>query len=273
MTRMLAVGLVVLGGCARSLDDLMPFPCPDSGLCQEHAVCSRSWQCERVEEDKTCAKETRAYSTSSQSDAKSFVCVGGTLAQGCPCPKGRSCRDFGTGQKACLLDCDDGGCAAAGLSCQLWSGQASCVAVDLTPPGSGTGLLGNVYLGTDLRSPASAVVDGPIDFHNRAWPVVGTTNVSVRYTGFIEARATGSHVFWVASDDGVRLTLDGSRVVDDWNEHGITYWNAPPLELVAGQRVSVVLEHFNKGGPSDLKLGWDTPLGNGVISRSQLYQP
>ena len=48
---------------------------------------------------------------------------------------------------------------------------------------------------------------------------------SRRWTGKVEAPVTGSYTFTARGDDGVRLYLSGTKVIDGWSDHGATDFN------------------------------------------------
>jgi hypothetical protein len=83
---------------------------------------------------------------------------------------------------------------------------------------------------------------------------------SARWTGFIEAPATGEFAFHTFSNDGIRLWLDGRKLVDDWTDHSEKE-DTGRISLMAGQRYAVKLEYFYNGGQGATKLWWTNPDG------------
>jgi hypothetical protein len=63
----------------------------------------------------------------------------------------------------------------------------------------------------------------------------------------------GTWEFRTLSDDGVRLTVDGEPIIDNWTWHGPTP-NAGTLRLATGKTVEVVVEHFEIDGYAVLEL-------------------
>jgi YVTN family beta-propeller protein len=88
---------------------------------------------------------------------------------------------------------------------------------------------------------------------------IGIDSFSVRWTGQVSVLASGSYVLQTISDDGVRLWVNGSQLINNWTDHAATTNNAPALTLVAGQRYDVVLEYYEKSGGAVTKLNWQTP--------------
>lgn len=59
--------------------------------------------------------------------------------------------------------------------------------------------------------------------------------------------------FKTLSDDGVRVTVDGKPVVENWAWHGPTP-NEGIFDQMADREVQIVVEHFEIDGYSTLKL-------------------
>ena len=63
----------------------------------------------------------------------------------------------------------------------------------------------------------------------------------------------GKWEFTTLSDDGVRVTVDGQPVIENWTWHGPTR-NAGTLEMPAEKTVEIVVEHFEIDGYAVLEL-------------------
>jgi len=145
-------------------------------------------------------------------------------------------------------------------------------------PGSGTGLLGAYYNVVDLvGTPTLTRVDPVVAFDwadgspDAALP---TDEFSARWTGQVQAPVSGFYRFATGSDDGVRLSVGGQLLVDNWTGHGYTLDNADPIYLEAGQKYDVALEFFESGGEAVIRLFWSHPgQPSQVIPQSQLYPP
>lgn len=130
-------------------------------------------------------------------------------------------------------------------------------------PGDGTGLTGNYFNNLDLSGPPVVsrveVVDFPWGPVSPA-PGIGVDNWSVRWSGMIEFPTTGTYRVEVQADDGVRLTINGQSIVNVWGGGaGTISYLSPPINMNAGDRVPIVLEHQDKAGDSTVKLRWKTP--------------
>jgi LmbE family N-acetylglucosaminyl deacetylase len=166
---------------------------------------------------------------------------------------------------------DDGG--ASGTS------SPTGVAVESagTPaPGSGTGLRGEYYDNSGFTSLRLTRTDAVVDF---AWgegspdPSLGVDTFSVRWTGRVEPRFSETYTFYTVSDDGVRLTVNGQRLVDNWTLHPPTE-NSGTITLVAGQRYDIQMEFFENTSGATVRLLWSSPSqAKQPIPQTQLYPP
>lgn len=120
---------------------------------------------------------------------------------------------------------------------------------------SGTPLLKQMepnvnYTGWGNGSPASVV---PIDYF------------SVRWSGYITPTISGTHTFYVTSDDGERLYIDNTLVVDHWTDQGATTWSGT-IDLVAGEKYPLVYEMYERGGGAYALIEWMVPGGTRVVT-------
>ena len=84
-----------------------------------------------------------------------------------------------------------------------------------------------------------------------------TTNFAARYTGQFDVSRGGNHTFYLTSDDGSRLIVDGQEVIDNDGLQGSTLQTGA-INLGAGTHTIEVL-YFQSGGPGDLDLDWAGP--------------
>jgi len=135
------------------------------------------------------------------------------------------------------------------------------------------GLLGTYYAG-DFATPLLARVDPHVDFHwrtNRPAAGVPADGFSVRWTGEVEAPATGTFAFHLRSDDGARLWIDGRRIVDDWGPH-VERTRRATVDLVAGRRYPIVLEFHDLSGAALVRLLWSGPgIARQVVPAARLF--
>ncbi len=94
---------------------------------------------------------------------------------------------------------------------------------------------------------------------------------SARWAGTIYAPSTGTYTFYTRSDDGVRLWVNGKRVINNWTLHSARE-NKGSITLSGGQQYDIKLEFFENTGQAVAALLWKGPgIGKQVIPRNVLY--
>ena len=100
------------------------------------------------------------------------------------------------------------------------------------------GLTGSYYDNEDFTgSPVVTRLDSNINFNFSSGapaPGVPIDHFSVRWEGYIYVPADGDWTFYTKTDDGERLTFDGSLVIDTWAPHGATEQSYTAAGLTAG---------------------------------------
>ena len=139
---------------------------------------------------------------------------------------------------------------------------------------SGTGLIGTYFDETDFTGNSVTRLDPTIDF---AWggaaPIAGiqATTYGVRWTGQVDPPASETYTFITQSDDGVRLWVNGQKLIDNWTTHA-SIENSGSIALVAGQRADIVMEFYNGTGDATAKLSWSSPsIVKAVVPTTRLY--
>jgi YVTN family beta-propeller protein len=137
-----------------------------------------------------------------------------------------------------------------------------------TRANSGAGLLGSYFGNTSLSGPPLVTRVEAVNFDwgsGRGGIGVPADNFSARWTGSITVPTTGSYRFRTTTDDGVRLWIDGTRVINAWRDQSPTNNTSGSITLTAGQRVPVTLEYYERGGGAVMRLLWRQP---GAISHT-----
>lgn len=139
-----------------------------------------------------------------------------------------------------------------------------------TCPASITGWKTEIFNGTSLSGPLAACRnDAEISFAwelNSPTPVVFADNFSVRFTKVMNF-AAGDHTFTLMGDDGIRLFVDGNKLIDKWIDQGITEYSAK-INLSEGSH-TVVVEYYEHTGGATVKLRW-TPAELVVTTREKI---
>jgi putative heme-binding domain-containing protein len=79
----------------------------------------------------------------------------------------------------------------------------------------------------------------------------------LRFTGSIHIPKDGAYTFYTASDDGSRLYIDGTLVVNNDGAHGMVE-KSGTIELKAGPH-ALLVTYFDGGGDDGLVVSWKGP--------------
>jgi hypothetical protein len=90
-------------------------------------------------------------------------------------------------------------------------------------------------------------------------PCIAVDYFASRWSGAVEAGWTETYVFNARTDDGVRLWINGELVVEDWVQGGMRDNFSTPIEFVAGQKYSLMMEQYENGGGAGAELFWQSP--------------
>ncbi len=128
-------------------------------------------------------------------------------------------------------------------------------------PSTGTGLAGSYFNNTSL---SGSPVLQRVERVNFSWsgspgPGINSDQFSARWTGQIEATATGNFQFQTRSNDGVRLWINGNLVIDNWASHATVNDVTPVIALTKNQRYAITMEFYDNTGQAVAKLYWKQP--------------
>lgn len=102
-------------------------------------------------------------------------------------------------------------------------------------------------------------------------PLIGVDNFSVRWSGLIQPLYSQTYTFSTSSDDGIRLWVNGTQIINNWTDHAATT-NTGTIALTAGVKYDIVLEFYENTGQAVSKLSWSSPSQvSGIIPQSQFY--
>jgi hypothetical protein len=162
---------------------------------------------------------------------------------------------------------------------------SSVAILDVVQPGvvigTGTGLRGDYYNHTYTNNPFGGApvltrTDPTVNFNfgsGSPGAGIGIDLFTIRWSGQVQALDTDTYTFYVKSDDGQRLWVNGTQLVNDWVPHGATEHNGT-IDLTANQKYDIVYEYFENGVAANAVLSWSTAGGGvakEVIPQSQLY--
>jgi len=140
--------------------------------------------------------------------------------------------------------------------------------------GTGTGLSGTYFNTKNLTDPRLTRVDSRLNFDWGAYapdPAINVDGFSVRWDGQVQARFDETYTFSTASDDGVRLWVNGVQLVNLWQNGGANAGSGS-IALKAGQKVPIRVEYFDNAGDASMHLRWSSPsTSSQLVPQSQLY--
>jgi hypothetical protein len=88
---------------------------------------------------------------------------------------------------------------------------------------------------------------------------IGSNNFSVRFNGQLTPAVTANYDLCVVADDGVRLFVNGYRIIDDWNDSSARE-RCGKISLSAGQTYWLQLEYYENAGNASVQLLWSNPM-------------
>lgn len=140
--------------------------------------------------------------------------------------------------------------------------------------GSGSGLQATYYDSINFTGGTVSRVDPRVYFDWKTFspnPAIAPNTFSARWTGSVQAQYSQAYTFYTRADDGVRLWVNGQKLIDNWVDQAPTEKSAT-INLTAGTRYPIVLEYFQNGGGSSLRLSWSSAsTPKQVIPQIQLY--
>lgn len=137
---------------------------------------------------------------------------------------------------------------------------------------------GEYFANVDLAGKPAFMRDDPaISFDwgvGSPGPSMPADNFSIRWTQTVSFTA-GTYRFWASVDDGVRIIVDGTRIVDAWRDSAGNVEASIPL--ATGNHV-VVVEYLEHGGAAKIQFGWDfkgtaTPTYTPTPSTTPTFTP
>ncbi len=144
-----------------------------------------------------------------------------------------------------------------------------------SPGSSERGLTGAYFRGRDLEGePVLTRVDPTVAFRwDRGAPTdelvargelpsdraLESDSFSVRWTGVLLPPVSGEYELTVTGNDGVRLFVDGRKVLEEWTETSVARAVSARVALEAGRPHDLKLEYFEGVRDAEVRLGWKLP--------------
>jgi hypothetical protein len=153
---------------------------------------------------------------------------------------------------------------------------------DMNPVPVGTGLLAHYFDGFGLEKGDTGAlvlqrVDSTIDFDwgtGRVLPDIDDDYFSVRWTGQVMPLHSEPYTFRTVSDEGVRLWVNGTQLIDSWVTQQSVSRTGTVINLQAFQRYDIRLEYFEQTGTASVHLYWSSPSQpSQIVPRACLFAP
>src|SRR4051812_24266528 len=141
----------------------------------------------------------------------------------------------------------------------LGAGIAPVVFADSPTPAHG--LKAEYFDNEDFTGDVAERIDPTIDFK---WEAVSPADgiaahtFSVRWTGTITPRYSEHYTFTTRSDDGIRVTIGGQQVIENWTEHAVKT-DTGGIDLDADTPYDITVEFYEHNGRAEASLGWESP--------------
>lgn len=123
---------------------------------------------------------------------------------------------------------------------------------------SHAGLVGHYFNNKNLTGVSVIRIDTFVNFLWSGSPGVsgiGADNFSVRWTGCIKPGQTGEYLFTAAGDDGFRLKINNTTIVEKWSDHATVTLNKV-VDLVADSVYNITMEYYENAQIAEARLGY-----------------
>lgn len=131
----------------------------------------------------------------------------------------------------------------------------------------GNGLIGEFFRNKNLEGPPALTRLDTVMYFDWGYTSpaseIRQDSFSVRWSGSLIPPVTRTYTFVTASDDGIRLFIDGKKLIDNWSDHGYREDSAK-MELITGKPYDIKLEYYENVGGSFIVLAWDVPVDKDV---------
>ncbi|MGP3982318.1 alpha-L-fucosidase [Streptomyces sp. KR80] len=159
--------------------------------------------------------------------------------------------------------------------------KATVIRLAIEPPapalaGKGSGLKAETWTNENFSGPPAVTRIDPTV--NKSYRFDGSPDLKVpadhfstRWTGSIEPRFSETYTLTAVSDETVRVWIDDRLVIDHANPHAPGV-DKGDVQLRAGQRHTIKVEHTERTGEAHMKLLWSSPSqSQQIVPSRQLY--
>ncbi|MCK4798628.1 MAG: discoidin domain-containing protein, partial [Spirochaetes bacterium] len=141
-------------------------------------------------------------------------------------------------------------------------------------PDAVRGLYGEYYDDADLTNLKLTRKDLSVDFdwgYGSPDGSIGSDTYSVRWTGFVRPEYSETYTFYTTTDDGERLWVNGTLLIDKWKNEGATEYSGT-IALTADTDYYIRMEYFENDGGAEAALRWSSASQTKqIIPKDYLY--
>ncbi|MBF2028658.1 MAG: hypothetical protein IGS48_18155 [Oscillatoriales cyanobacterium C42_A2020_001] len=152
--------------------------------------------------------------------------------------------------------------------------DGDAIVVEQATTDTGNGLRGEYYDNSDLTNLKLTRTDGTVNF---SWgtgsphSAIAANTFSTRWTGQVQPSTSGTYTFFTQSDDGVRLWVNGTQLINNWTTGGYRE-RSGSIPLIAGQKYDIKLEYYENTNSATARLLWSGPsVSKQAIAQTQLF--
>ena len=130
------------------------------------------------------------------------------------------------------------------------------------------GLKGEYFNGPNFEQKVMTRTDAQINFDwnwESPGPAVQREYFSVRWTGKLYAPTSGKYRFSATVDDGVRVWVNGRKVIDEWRKQDDSQFVAE-ITLNGHQLYDLKVEYYNDWKGSVISVYWELPEDRALFS-------
>jgi glucose/arabinose dehydrogenase len=144
--------------------------------------------------------------------------------------------------------------------------------------GNGTGLHGEYFIDPEFdldEDPAVLRLDTVINFDwgsTSPFPnQLPNNGYTVRWSGFVQPYFTEEYTFHVKSDDGCRLWIGDTLLIDKWVAQA-SIQHSGTIRVEGGAKIPIRLEYLEISGGADISLHWSSArTPKALVPKRQLY--
>jgi PA14 domain len=99
---------------------------------------------------------------------------------------------------------------------------------------------------------------------------VQSEHFAVQWHGQLLAPESGKFTFTTNADDGIRVYIDGNKIIDDWSDHK-PHEASGSIDLLSGKH-TIQVDYYQERGKATAQLFWQAPdISKQIVPKSYFY--